>query len=166
VTACQAIHTSAGKLDTPGPVATRCAGPSDLPALFELDRVCFRRRAWSLRAWGEVVTVPNWTTTVVEVDGILAAASVLLSAAPVSCLASLAVDPAWRRRGLARHLVRDALDRTRAASASWLSLEVDCSHAAAVTLYRQEGFGVLRRFREDGRWRQEMVRRLGGRRGV
>lgn len=164
--ACQAIRTSAEKVDTCLSATRRFAEPSDLAALFQLDRVCFGRRAWSPGAWCEVVTVPEWTTVVVELDDAIAAVSVLLLAAPISWLASLAVHPAWRRRGLARCLVRDALERARAASAGWLSLEVDRSHGTAVVLYRQEGFGVLRRFREDGRWRQEMVRRLGGTRGL
>lgn len=164
--ACQEIHTSAENVDTHQSAGRRLAKPSDLAAVFELDRVCFGRRAWSLRAWCEVVTAPDWTTVVVELNEAIAAVSVLLLATPVSWLASLAVNPAWRRRGLARSLVHDALARARSASAPWLSLEVDRTHGAAITLYRQEGFGVLRRFREDGRWRQEMVRRLGGTRGV
>ncbi|MBZ5588537.1 MAG: GNAT family N-acetyltransferase [Acidobacteriia bacterium] len=164
--ACQTIHTLAEKADTHRSAVRRLARPSDLAALFELDRVCFGRRAWSLRAWCEVVTAPDWTTVVVERKDAVVAVSVLLPAAPVSWLASLAVHPAWRRKGLARSLVRNALERARIASAHWLSLEVDRTHGAAVTLYRREGFGVLRRFREDGRWRQEMVRRLGGTRGL
>jgi len=43
---------------------------------------------------------------------------------------------------------------------------VDRANRGAVGLYRQEGFAVSRRFWEDGRWRQEMLRRLGGVRGV
>ena len=159
--ACQENRTPAENLDSRPPAVGRLAGPDDLTALFELDRACFGRRAWSLRAWREVVTLPDWTAVVVEADGAIAAASVLLLAAPVSWLASLAVDPRWRRRGLGRALVRDAVARARTASARWVSLEVDRSHRAAVALYRGEGFGPLRRFREEGRWRQEMVRRLG-----
>ncbi len=160
--ACQEIRTPAEKIDSDSTPARRSAGAGDLGALFELDRACFGRRAWSLSAWREVVTLPEWTVIVIEQDGALAAASVLLLAAPTSWLASLAVSPERRRRGLGRALLRDALARSRAASARWLSLEVDRSRRAAVALYRGEGFGVLRRFREDGRWRQEMVRRLGG----
>ena len=159
---CQPIRTSAEKVDTIPSATTRLAKADDLAALFKLDRLCFGERAWTLGAWREVVTLPEWTTVAVELDGAVAAASVLLPAAPVSWLASLAVHPSWRRRGLARFLVRDALARARAASAGWLSLEVDSSHRAAIGLYKHEGFGVLRRFREDGRWRQEMIRRLGG----
>ncbi|HVN75637.1 MAG TPA: GNAT family N-acetyltransferase [Thermoanaerobaculaceae bacterium] len=164
--ACTKIHTPAENPDTGAASRRRLAGPVDLTALFELDRLCFGRRAWSLRAWWEVVTFPEWTAVVIEEEQAVAAASVLLLAAPVSWLASLAVHPDLRRRGLGRALVRDALVRARAASAGWLSLEVDRSHRAAVALYRSEGFGVARRFREDGRWRQEMVRRLGGVRGT
>jgi ribosomal protein S18 acetylase RimI-like enzyme len=159
--ACHKTHTSAEELDRYRSLTRRCAVPGDLATLFELDRTCFGRRAWSLRAWREVVMAPEWTAVVIEIDGAIAAASVLLPAAPASWLASLAVHPTWRRRGLARDLLRDALARSRAASARWVSLEVDCSHHAAISLYAQEGFGVLRRFREDGHWRQEMLRRLG-----
>jgi ribosomal-protein-alanine N-acetyltransferase len=144
-------------------VVRRQAQAGDIEALVELDRVCFGRRAWSVRAWWEVVTFPEWTTVVLAGRGEVIATSVLLPAAPVSWLASLAVHPAWRRRGLARLLLHDALARARDASARWLSLEVDRVNRVAVQLYRKEDFGLLRRFREEGRWRQEMVRRLGGR---
>ena len=58
-------------------------------------------------------------------------------------LASLAVDPAYRRRGLARILLADA---TRRASGRDLLVEVVATNAAAVGLYRRVGF------RDDGRW--------------
>ncbi len=143
-------------------VVRRQARAGDIEALVELDRVCFGRRAWSVRAWWEVVTFPEWITLVLAGRGQVIATSVLLPAAPVSWLASLAVHPAWRRKGLARLLLQDALARSRDASAKWLSLEVDRVNRFAVQLYRKEGFGLLRRFREEGRWRQEMVHRLGG----
>jgi ribosomal protein S18 acetylase RimI-like enzyme len=153
-------------LDTPAALRPRPARSEEIAALVELDRLCFGSRAWSPRAWWEVVLFPEWTTLVLERDGELAAASVLLPGAPVSWLASLAVRPRYRRTGLGRTLLRDAVARARGASARWLSLEVDRANPSAIALYRREGFALLRRFREEGRWRQEMVRRLGGRRGV
>ncbi len=146
--------------------APRQARAEEIEALVELDRVCFGSRAWSRKAWQEAVLEPEWTTVVLAGASGILAASVLLPAAPVSCLASLAVHPWYRRTGWGTVLLRDAVTRARAASARWLSLEVDRVNRGAVALYRREGFGVLRRFREDGRWRQEMVRRLGGGRGV
>ena len=166
VVACTKSLSPAERLDTSAPVGLRHARAGEIEALIELDRTCFGRRAWSVRAWWEVVTLPEWTTVVLAEGGQVIAASVLLPAAPVSWLASLAVHPASRRRGLGRALLHDAVARARTASARWLSLEVDRVNRIAVDLYRQEGFSVLRRFREEGRWRQEMVRRLGGGRGV
>jgi ribosomal protein S18 acetylase RimI-like enzyme len=143
----------------PGPTC-RQAAAADIVALVELDRLCFDRRAWPVRAWWEVVTFPEWTALVLVEGDELTAASVLLPAAPVSWLASIAVHPARRRRGCARALLRRAVRDARAASARWLSLEVDRVNRAALRLYREEGFGTARRFREEGRIRLEMVRRL------
>ncbi len=164
--ACTRFLSPAEKLDTPSPVVRRQAHVDDLVPLVELDRLCFARRAWSVMAWCEVVTFPEWTTVVLSLGEQVIAASVLLPAAPISWLASLAVHPEHRRKRLGLLLLRDALARARDASAYWLSLEVDRANPGAVTMYRREGFGVLRRFREEGRWRQEMVRRLGGTSGV
>lgn len=163
---CTRFLSPAENLDTPVPVGRREAHPDDLAALVELDGLCFARRAWSVKAWWEVVTLPEWTTVVLTLAQEVIAASALLPAAPVSFLASLAVHPEHRRRGLGRLLLCDALARARNASARWLSLEVDRENRGAVAMYQREGFGVLRRFQEEGRWRQEMVRRLGGTSGV
>ncbi len=164
--ACQNFLTPADEPGTRTAHAGRRARPSDLADLVELDRVCFGRRAWSARAWREAVTAPEWATVVIERNGAIVAASVLVLDVPRANLASIAVAPEWRRRGLGDALMRDAIARARAASARWLSLEVDRANRSAIELYRREGFAVSRRFWEDGRWRQEMLRRLGGARGV
>ena len=65
-----------------------------------------------------------------------------------------------RRRGLGTLLLRDALRRARGAGARFLALEVDVVNRDARRLYRREGFAVVRRFREDGRRRVEMLRRI------
>jgi ribosomal protein S18 acetylase RimI-like enzyme len=102
---------------------------------------------------------------VITHEDAIVAASVLIRGRPTSALASLAVAPSYRQRGLGRWLVADAIARSRRADAAWLSLEVDCSNAGAVRLYRRQGFGTLRRFCEEGVRRLELVRRLGGARG-
>jgi ribosomal-protein-alanine N-acetyltransferase len=163
---CQNFLTPAENPGTLTPAVGRRARAADLAALIELDRVCFGRRAWSARAWRDAVAEPEWITLVVEREGAIAAASVLLPDGPRACLASIAVAPRWRRMGLGRALLRDAVARARAAAARWLTLEVDRANRGAIELYRREGFAVSRRFRDGGCWRQEMVRRLGGARGV
>jgi ribosomal-protein-alanine N-acetyltransferase len=158
---CKKILTPVRGCDTLSPVSPRAAGLADVAALVALDVLCFGRRAWSQRAWREVVTAPEWTTLVVEEEGRLAAAVVLLAQPPTAWLASIAVHPSRRGHRLGTALLRQALALARGHSVRWLALEVDAA-SPAVRLYRREGFGVQRRFREDGVERLEMARRLGG----
>jgi ribosomal-protein-alanine N-acetyltransferase len=53
---------------------------------------------------------------------------------------TLAVEPAHRRRGAARALLRGALAQATAAGAEQAFLEVAADNAAALALYREEGF--------------------------
>ncbi len=108
----------------------------------------------------EAVTHPEWTTLVVRDGSTPVAAVVLLLWPPGAHLASLGVHPDHRNHGLGTFLLRDALQRARNCGARYLALEADLVNAAAHRLYRREGFGLVRRFREDGRWRVEMHRRL------
>lgn len=141
-------------------MAIEAARPTDLAALIELDRVCFSRRAWSPAAWAEVVVDPEWTTLVIRRAGVPVAAAVLALWPPGAHVASLGVHPDHRRAGLGTALLRDAMVRARGSGAHFLSLEVDRANDSARRLYRREGFGLVRRFREDGRWRVAMRRRL------
>ncbi len=56
-------------------------------------------------------------------------------------LMTLAVDPAARRHGYGRTLLRHAMDRGRERGATRGLLEVRASNEAAIRLYEQEGFG-------------------------
>jgi ribosomal-protein-alanine N-acetyltransferase len=67
-------------------------------------------------------------------------------------LGNLAVVPGRRRRGIARRLVEDLLERACAERADPLSLEVRASNFAAQGLYRTHGFrlaGLRRRYYRD-----------------
>jgi len=141
------------------------AGVCDLAALVALDRACFGAHAWPPAQWCEIVTASGWRITVVRQIRQVVAVSVLLPEAPRAHLASLAVAPVWRRQGIARVLLGDAVTKASAAGARWLLLEVDAENLGALRLYRSDRFVVTRRFREDGRPRLELVRRLGTRRG-
>jgi len=55
---------------------------------------------------------------------------------------SLAVDEAWRRRGLARHLLRAVFRDSIAAGVASATLEVRRSNTAALELYTGLGFQV------------------------
>ncbi len=62
---------------------------------------------------------------------------------------NIAVDPRWRRRGIAGALLEAALDFGRGRGARRAFLEVRISNAAAQALYRRFGFepaGIRRRY--------------------
>ncbi len=65
------------------------------------------------------------------------------SGAPRWVMANVAVHPAYRRRGIARHLVRASLSLARRRGADEVVLQVDHENQAARNLYRQFGFDVL-----------------------
>jgi tRNA threonylcarbamoyl adenosine modification protein YeaZ/ribosomal-protein-alanine acetyltransferase len=67
---------------------------------------------------------------------------------------SLAVDPAWRRRGAARHLLRHIMAEASASGATAATLEVRASNDAAKQLYEGLAFrveGVRRDYYRDPR---------------
>jgi GNAT superfamily N-acetyltransferase len=63
-------------------------------------------------------------------------------------ISNVAVDPKFRRRGIARQLMRVALDRLRSHGAWWALLEVRAENIAAQGLYRELGFACLEAFSE------------------
>ncbi len=134
--------------------------PHDLAELVGLDRLCFGERSWPARAWWEVLHEPGWHPRVIRTRQVIIGATVLLPEQPVTSLASIAVHPAWRQRGLGWALLDDAIRLARGAGARWLALNVDREQAVAVRMYRKRGFGASLRTVEDGIPRLEMLRRL------
>jgi ribosomal-protein-alanine N-acetyltransferase len=58
-------------------------------------------------------------------------------------LMTLAVESEWRRRGIGRVMMRQALTSATAAGAQRALLEVRASNAAAIQLYEQAGFRTI-----------------------
>jgi len=56
---------------------------------------------------------------------------------------NIAVHPDLRRRGIGEALMRHVIEKVRANGATFMTLEVRPSNAAAVTLYQRLGFEVL-----------------------
>ncbi len=56
---------------------------------------------------------------------------------------NLAIDPAWRRRGLGRRLLAAVLAEAEAMGAPHVTLEVRRSNSAALALYEGAGFNIV-----------------------
>ena len=56
---------------------------------------------------------------------------------------NIAVHPDFRGKGIGEALMRHVIDRVRKNGATFMTLEVRLSNAAAVTLYKKLGFDIL-----------------------
>lgn len=84
-----------------------------------------------------------------EVDGEVVGYAVCWFVLDQGELGNVAVDPAWRRRGIAALLVEAALERARKRHSKEVFLEVRRSNSVAQRLYRRLGFreiGVRRNY--------------------
>lgn len=133
------------------PIAIRSFEEADAPAVAALERVVFSD-PWSESFFRSELRQPFVHARVAEREGALAGYSVAWLGAGTAHLGNLATAPGHRRRGVARALLEDLLERVSAARAANLTLEVRVSNDEAQALYRAYGFrvaGVRRGYYRD-----------------
>jgi ribosomal-protein-alanine N-acetyltransferase len=97
-------------------------------------------RAWTRQDLAELVASPGVAGLLLQVGGHDAGLAVCRVAADEAELLTIAVRPAHRRQGLARHLLAAVIDHVRSAGARTLFLEVGVDNPAARSLYEAQGF--------------------------
>jgi ribosomal-protein-alanine N-acetyltransferase len=135
------------------PVALRPLEEADIPAVVAVERRVFPD-PWTPEFFRSELGLPMIHARVVDLDGRLAGYLVAWLGQDGGHLGNLAVVPEARRRGVARRLLDDLLDRARSLGVGSIALEVRVSNFAAQALYRGYGFRLagLRRgyYRESG----------------
>ncbi len=135
------------------PIRIRDFTEPDLPAVAAVERRVFSD-AWPESFFREELSQAMAWARVAEADGALAGYLLAWVGAGAGHVGNLAVVPEARRRGVARALLEDLLERAGAAGAVSLTLEVRVSNFAAQALYRAFGFRLagLRRgyYRDTG----------------
>lgn len=136
----------------------RLAGPAFLDVMAALHGAAFGPAAWRAPALGSCLALPGAFALLAILDGDAAPAGFILCslAGGDGEILTLAVDPAQRRHGAARRLIRAALARAQAAGAAHMVLEVARDNGAARRLYEGCGFKVAGR-------RKNYYRRPAGR---
>jgi tRNA threonylcarbamoyl adenosine modification protein YeaZ/ribosomal-protein-alanine acetyltransferase len=121
----------------------RASGAEDLAAVAELQRATFTN-AWGTDAirWELEHTDVARLYVMHEPGGALVGYCACWMVFDELHINSLAVDHAWRRRGLARRLLRHILREAATAGARSATLEVRRSNIAALGLYERLGFHV------------------------
>lgn len=131
-------HTPA--LPPPG-IAIVPMHPDHLDSLADLESLAFST-PWSYDALAEELQNPLAVFLVAEdVDaesavGYLGMHHIL----DEGFITNIAVHPAYRRQGIARALIREALDYAESHDLTRLTLEVRASNAPAIALYEGMGF--------------------------
>jgi ribosomal-protein-alanine acetyltransferase len=120
----------------------RRAGLDALASIVALDHACFAR-PWTAAAWREELSHAVVFVTGDPPCGFACAAMI----ADVCELRRIAVEPAARRRGVARDLLRAVIDHARAHACERVQLEVAAGNAAALALYQAHGFVLVGRRR-------------------
>ena len=100
-------------------------------------------RAWTRQDVAELLVSPGVAGLLLEVDGGDAGLAICRVAADEAELLTIAVRPAYRRRGAARHLLTAAIDHARSAGARALFLEVATDNPGARALYELAGFCAI-----------------------
>ena len=137
---------------------------ADLPGVLALERLCYTQPWTEENFRGEFnrrITLPLG----VKKAGEVAAYCFFWLLPPEIHLLNLAVDPAYRGRGLARRLITAMITIARRAEADTIFLEARPTNTAAVTLYQSFGFTVSGRrpgYYEDGEDALLMTLDLGG----
>lgn len=98
-------------------------------------------RPWSLALFmSELALRATRAYTVARVDGVVVGYSGLMLAGDDAHVTTIAVDPAWHRRGIGTRLLLHMARTAAAHGANHLTLEVRMGNEAAQVLYRRFGF--------------------------
>lgn len=142
-------------LDGSSGLLIRAARLDDLDRLFDIEHACFDSDALSRRSFHHALTHAHATCLVETMDGQVAGYALVFERtnSRVAWLNSLAVDPAYRGRGIGRRLLGAAESSARRHGCHWMRLEVRPDNGSALALYRQEGYQLIATipgFYEDG----------------
>lgn len=108
----------------------------------QLEAICFSD-PWSEKSVASELSNPLSLWLVAEVDGQVAGYIGSQSVPPESDVMNVAVDPSYRRRGIAQALVTALVEQLQAAGNNSLTLEVRASNSAAIALYEKMGFAQI-----------------------
>jgi ribosomal-protein-alanine N-acetyltransferase len=137
-----------------GPVTVRAAAEADLDAIAGLEEAAFQD-PWPREMLAYEVAHPHSVLLVASCEEGTppAAYAAFRHAAGEAELLRVGVAPGFRRRGFARALLIEGLERLRAAEVQVCYLEVRVDNRSAIYLYESLGFsctGLRRGYYRDG----------------
>lgn len=112
---------------------------SDVPAVAELERKCFSD-PWSERSIVSELENPLSVWLVAVADGTVVGYVGSQSVLEQADMMNIAVNPEYRKQGIAESLIGKLIDALKARRVCSLALEVRVSNMPAISLYQKLGF--------------------------
>jgi [ribosomal protein S18]-alanine N-acetyltransferase len=125
-------------------VIIRAMTAADLSAVATLDQISFSQ-PWPPAAFEAELTNVNSRCWVTEVDARVVGALVIWRVLDEAHIATIAVHPDFRRRGIGRALLRTGMDAAYAEGARIYHLEVRSGNLAAQKMYADFGYEIVGR---------------------
>ncbi len=122
-------------------ISLRQIVPDDVQSILGIETLCFST-PWSENSFLSEIRSQSSLSMLAESAGKTIGYVIVKLAADECHLHDLAVHPEWRRRGVARRLMRKALEEVRRSDARFFFLEVRTSNRTAISLYESLGFRV------------------------
>lgn len=129
-------------------ITYRAMIPLDIPVVAAMEKVIFKDDPWSLGQFKEEISNNGITRHyLVACDSdhkIIGWAGAMCAAEGTDAdILTVAVDPDFRLRGIARHMVASLIDWAYSKKSPTIFLEVEKNNLPAQALYISEGFAVI-----------------------
>ena len=129
-------------------ITYRAMIPLDIPVVSAMEKEIFKDDPWSIGQFKEEISNNGITRHyLVACDSdhkIIGWAGAMCAAEGTDAdILTVAVDPDFRLRGIARHMVTSLIDWAYSKKSPTIFLEVEKSNLAAQALYISEGFTVI-----------------------
>lgn len=111
----------------------------DIPAVAQLERVCFRS-PWSERMLKDELKNPSAHYHVLELDGTIVAYAGMWVILDEAHITNVAVAPGYRRLGLGKRIMLQSMQAALALGAGLMTLEVRESNIGAQAMYFELDF--------------------------
>ena len=112
----------------------------DLPILAKIEESCFPCDAWSEEMLSQTLKTPYQWSVLAEEDGKIYGYACLFSLFETAELLNIAVDTAYRGRGIGEMLLTAVHEQAKRLGAERILLEVRVSNAPAIALYKKHGY--------------------------
>ncbi len=113
----------------------------DIELISEIEKRCFPKGAWTKEQIEQSFATDNFYSALIEEDKIKAYLGAVLNQWEAE-IAFIAVDPSFRRQGLATKLLNELKDFALKTGRDKIFLEVRQSNAQAINLYTKNGFKI------------------------